>query len=327
MNKTTEELSVALDQLNCGQITESNDQEVKELLEVALLLRNASLPVQPPEHLLKASVERAAAGLTAHKTSRRNPWLYSGLLGAAAALLVFVGIHGFPSIQDAVRQTTPPPQSSPANPPVSTVKQAPSTEIVAAPQNAIPAPDSSTPAPRPAAPPDKQSVANSPGVAPPSPPAATRQPVPASPVKRAELAALPPTRTAPAASPSLKSALPPPTPTEKSAPTTPASLPALQLAGHTPDSITKDVASGIVRQIFNAGTPQELIVTQRRLPQMEKDAAVHSKSQTAPATARKYSAGPTNLNKLIVTINGQEVTLEGRQTVEELADLAKLLQP
>ena len=317
MNKTTEELSVALDQLNCGQITESNEQEVKDLLEVAVLLRNASLPVQPPEHLLAASVERAAAGLATQKTSRRNPWLYSGLLGAAAALLVFVGIHGLPSIQEAVQQTTPPPQSAPASPPVSVVKQAPAAEKIEQPPTAVPAPSSPTPAGRPATSPDKQSVAGSPGVTPASPPAATRQPVPTSPVERAELAA----------SPSLKSALPPSPPAEKSAPTTPASLPALQLAGRTPDSITKDVASGSVRQVFNAGTPQELVITQRRIPQMEKDGALHSKSQAAPETTRKYSAVPSSLNKLVVTINGQEVTLEGRQTVEELAELAKLLQP
>jgi hypothetical protein len=328
MSKTNEELSAALDQLNCGKIAETNDQEVKDLLEVAVLLRSAGLPVQPPEHLLAASVERAAAGLTAHKTSRRNPWLYSGLLGAAAALLVFVGIHGFPSIQEAVRQTTPPPQSAPASPPVSTIKEAPVVENPLQPPTAVPSPSSPTPSPRLAAAPDKQVTANSPGVTPSPPPAANRQPVPSPPEARAESAALPPsTRTAPAAIPWLKSTLPPSPPAEKSTPTPLTSLPAFQLPGRTPDSITKDVASGSVRQVFNAGTPQELVITQRRLPQMEKDAALQSKSQAAPEAARKYSTGSNNLNKVVVTINGQEVTLEGRQTVDELTELAKLLQP
>lgn len=317
MSKTDEELSVALDQLNCGKKAETNDQEAKELLEIAVLLRNASLPVQPPEHLLAASVERAAAGLNAHKTSRRNPWLYSGLLGAAAALLVFVGIHGFPSIQEAVQQTTPPPQSAPASPPVSTIKEALVAEKSLQPPTTVPSPSSPTPSPRLAAAPDKQVTANSPGVASTPPPTANHQPVPTSPEARAESAA----------SPSLKSTLPPSPPAEKSTPIPLTSLPTLQLPGRTPDSITKDVASGSVRQIFNAGTPQELVITQRRLPQVEKDAALHSKSQAAPETARKYSTGQTNLNKVVVTINGQEVTLEGRQTVEELAELAKLLQP
>ena len=307
MKKTTEELSVALDQLNCGRIAESNDQEIKELLEIAVLLRNANLPVQPPEHLLTASVERAAAGLATHKASRRNPWLYSGLLGAAAALLVFAGIHGFPSIQEAVQQTTPPTQSEAATPPVSEVKQAPAAEKVAKPQSpVVTRPESPVPAPRLAAAPDRQIVANSPGVTPTPPPTAPRQPVPAPPEARAELDARP----------SLKSA-----------PATSAPLPTLQLAGRTPDSIIQDIAGGSIRQVFNAGTPQELIITQRRLPQMEKGAALHSKSQAAPETARKYSAGATNLNKVVVTINGQEVTLEGRQTIDELAALAKSLAP
>ena len=43
MNKTIEELSIALDQLNCGQTVESEDQEINDLLEVATLLRNANL--------------------------------------------------------------------------------------------------------------------------------------------------------------------------------------------------------------------------------------------------------------------------------------------
>ena len=129
-----------------------------------------------------------------------------------------------------------------------------------------------------------------------------------------------------AASPSLKSALPPSPPAEKSAPTTPASLPALQLAGRTPDSITKDVASGSVRQVFNAGTPQELVISQRKLPTGQKNAAVHSE-QAATRDTKNYSVGPPGPNKLTVTINRQEVTLEGRQSLEELAELAKTLKP
>ena len=316
MNKTIEELSIALDQLNCGQTVESEDQEINDLLEVATLLRNANLPVQPPEHLLTASVNQAAAGLAAHKTSRRSPWLYSGLLGAAAALLVFVGIHGFPSIQDAVHQTTPPLQSTPNSAPASVIKQTTPTEKSEPQSIVVTAPELPTPAPHRAAAPDKQGTAPPPGVTPTPSPAANRQPVQPSPEPRAELAALPPaTRSTPAANPSLKSALAPSSPAEKAMPENPASLPILHLPGRTPDSITKDIVNGSIRQIFNSGTPQELIITQSRLPQMEKD------------TARKYSVGTANLNKLVVTINDQEVTLEGRQTSEELAALAKLLKP
>ena len=304
MNKTTEELSVALDQLNCGRTVETDDQEIKELLEVASLLRNANLPARPPDHLLATSVERADAGLAAHKQSRRTPWLYSGLLGAAAALLVFVGIHGFPSIQDVAQQTTPPPRIAPA------------TEKPAPPSTPDASPSSQTTTAHRATSPEKPPVVNSPGV------------VPASPVERTELAAPPPsTRSTPAASPSLKSAIPPPPAVEKSLPANSAPLPPLQLPGRTPDSITKDVAGGSVRQVFNSGTPQELVITQRRLPQLDKDGDLHAKSQAVPEMARKYSTGPTNLNKVVITINGQEVTLEGRQTVEELAALAKLLKP
>ena len=85
MSNKTEELSVALDRLNSGQTTQSNDQEISDLLEVAALLRNSDLPAKPPAHILSASVEQATSGLHAQTNRRRMPWVYSGLLGAAAA--------------------------------------------------------------------------------------------------------------------------------------------------------------------------------------------------------------------------------------------------
>ena len=104
-------------------------------------------------------------------------------------------------------------------------------------------------------------------------------------------------------------------------------LTALKLPGHTADSITQDPTSGSIRQVFSAGTQQELVITQRKLPAGQKDAAVQSEQATTPEMARKYSIGPTTVNKVVLTINDQEITLEGRQTVEELSALAKRLKP
>ena len=120
----------------------------------------------------------------------------------------------------------------------------------------------------------------------------------------------------------MKSAIPPAAPKEKA---TADSLVPLKLPGRSPDSITQDSADSI-RQVFNTGTPQELVISQRKLPTGQKNAAVHSE-QAATRDTKNYSVGPPGPNKLTVTINGQEVTLEGRQSLEELAELAKTLKP
>ena len=317
MSNKTEELSAALDRLNSGQTTQSNDQEISELLEVAVLLRNSDLPAKPPAHILSASVEQATAGLNAQPKRRRMPWVYSGLLGAAAALLVFFGLHGTPEIQDIAQQTMPAavPQANPSEKtaPTNTTSSsdAKSDAKSAAPVAPMEKPRSGPLQAKPAAP-----------NAPAAPPAATPSITPPAAKPPAPVQPVPAEARAERAAPSLKSAIPPVAPQEKA---TADRLVPLKLPGRTPDTITQDSADNI-RQVFNTGTPQELVISQRKLPTGQKNAAVHSE-QAATRDTKNYSVGPPGPNKLTVTINGQEVTLEGRQSLEELAELAKTLKP
>ena len=317
MSNKTEELSAALDRLNSGQTSQSNDQEISELLEVAVLLRNSDLPAKPPAHILSASVEQATSGLHAQTKRRRMPWVYSGLLGAAAALLVFFGLHGTPEIQDIAQQTMPAavPQANPSEKtaPTNTTSSsdAKSDAKSAAPVAPMEKPRSGPLQAKPAAP---NAPAAPPAATPSITPPAAKPPAPVQPVPaeaRAERAAT-----------SLKSAIPPVAPQEKA---TADRLVPLKLPGRTPDTITQDSADNI-RQVFNTGTPQELVISQRKLPTGQKNAAVHSE-QAATRDTKNYSVGPPGPNKLTVTINGQEVTLEGRQSLEEIAELAKTLKP
>ena len=317
MSNKTEELSVALDRLNSGQTTQSNDQEISDLLEVAALLRNSDLPAKPPAHILSASVEQATSGLHAQTKRRRMPWVYSGLLGAAAALLVFFGLHGTPEIQDIAQQTMPAavPQANPSEKtaPTNTTSSsdAKSDAKSAAPVAPMEKPRSGPLQAKPAAP-----------NAPAAPPAATPSITPPAAKPPAPVQPVPAEARAERAAPSMKSAIPPAAPKEKA---TADSLVPLKLSGRSPDSITQDSADSI-RQVFNTGTPQELVISQRKLPTGQKNAAVHSE-QAATRDTKNYSVGPPGPNKLTVTINGQEVTLEGRQSLEELAELAKTLKP
>ena len=317
MSNKTEELSAALDRLNSGQTSQSNDQEISELLEVAALLRNSDLPAKPPAHILSASVEQATSGLHAQTKRRRMPWVYSGLLGAAAALLVFFGLHGTPEIQDIAQQTMPAtvPQANPSEKaaPTNTTSSsdAKADTIIAAPVAPMEKPRSGPLQAKPAAP-----------NAPAAPPAATPSITPPAAKPPAPVQPVPAEARAERAAPSMKSAIPPAAPKEKA---TADSLVPLKLSGRSPDSITQDSADSI-RQVFNTGTPQELVISQRKLPTGQKNAAVQSE-QAATRDTKNYSVGPPGPNKLTVTINGQEVTLEGRQSLEELAELAKKLSP
>ncbi len=55
MTSKIDELNEELDKINCGLTPNLADQEISELLEIAVLLRQADLPVQPPEHILSAA--------------------------------------------------------------------------------------------------------------------------------------------------------------------------------------------------------------------------------------------------------------------------------
>lgn len=356
MSKKYDELSAALDQLNIGELPQSTDEDLTELLEVAALLRKSDLPVRPPEHILSGIIARVAAAgefaenaeplealdsasnLPVSKKHRRSAWIYSGVLGAAAALLVFVGIHGFPEIQEVADQVsstavlTTKPESTPATS-VDPITQ-PTPASPAAMSSASTSPPLAAPAATktPAAlsaqavPAVPVSPAPSPGVsaAPIAPVAPSPSPATPSTPAPTPYMAEKSARKAPTSGPSLKS-VPYSSPTdEKSAP---APLVALRLPNRQPDSVLRDPSAGFIRQVFGQGTVEELILTQRSLATAEKDAAPQKKPQATPEPTKTDTAGSIPLNKIRVIIHGQQVTLEGRQPIEELTKLAKMLTP
>ena len=280
-----EKLSHSLDELNSGHISAANDSEPAGLLEIAALLKRADLPVAPPPHILAAATHSAAAGITAAK-SRRNKWMYSGLLGAAASLLIFLGLNGLPDWQSSASRTV--------------VSQTPS--VITETQRILP---DKNPDPPSAASPNSYSE-------PAAPPAEKSQravPVPKAvpespPILTPKLAA----GKAPAAA--------------KAVPARP-SLTPLSLPGRTPDSISADPATGELRQIYEAGTEQEIIITQR--PQAQKHIRDSNGLAAEAGAARQKPA--IIINKVTVVINDQEVTLESRKTHQELLDLAATLKP
>ena len=284
-------LSDSIDKLNSGQTPQLEDTETADLLEVAALLQKSGLPAQPPEHILAATVQSAVDGLAQQSSRRRNPWMYSGILGAAAAFLLFVGIHGFPDIQEISPIVSPPPQTAsapvtPEAPPPAVAN--PATEP---PSAAKPEVRTSQPTPVPSSAP-KVTTPAQPEHAPASTQPRLFKSVPAPAAK-------------PAVSPQLA---------------------ALVLPGRSPESISHDRETGILRQYFSRGTPQELTITQRGPGSTEPLTKDHGKSagQAETYSAKADKAMP--FNKLVIIWNGQQITLEGPQTLLELTAIAEQIK-
>ena len=284
-------LSESIDKLNSGQTPQVEDTETADLLEVAALLQKSGLPTQPPEHILAATVHSAVDGLAQQSSRRRNSWMYSGILGAAAAFLLFIGIHGFPDIQEISPIVSPPPQTA----------SAPVTPEVPPPTVTNPAAE-----PPPAAKPEVP--ASQPAHAPASAPkvAAPAQPEHAPSSSQPRLYKSVP---APAAKPAVSS-----------------QLAALVLPGRSPESISHDREAGILKQHFSRGTPQELTITQRGPASTESLTTDHGKSAgQAEAYAAKADKA-MSFNKLVIIWNGQQITLEGPQPLLELTAIAEQIK-
>ena len=108
----------------------------------------------------------------------------------------------------------------------------------------------------------------------------------------------------------------------------PSGLVALHLPGRIPDSIVTDKAAGTIRQVYASDTPQEIVIVQRIKSSTSKASPLQAKTVTMREADTNKSAPYADVPTIVtVTIQGQEVTLEGRQTRQELLDIAKTLVP
>lgn len=284
MTDKIDELSKALDELNTGRKPKQDDAETSELLEMAALIKKVDFQVRPPQHLLDQTVSRAAAGLTAAKFRRRNAWMYSGMLGTAAAVILVIGLQVMPFLQQISPSELPPePPPSSAAPIENIVLPMPIPPVVAPPPPVVIAP-----------------------------PVARKAPASAS----ADTPASVPVAVAPAAASRAAGNVP-----------APVLLSPLRLPDRIPGSIVTDKTTGTLRQIYDGGTPQQLVIIQR-IP-APTDAATQPQPKIAARMEMKKEKAdtPTAVNSVTVTVQGQEVTLEGRLTKQELLDLAKTLIP
>lgn len=84
----SEELSQCLDSLNDGRHSIAQDEEIKELVDLAAFVKQSYSQEELPRVLIDEIVDNLATEFQAKKQKRHNRWLYSGLAGTAAAVVI-----------------------------------------------------------------------------------------------------------------------------------------------------------------------------------------------------------------------------------------------
>ncbi len=316
LTKEMEELSRLLDSINSGEYPESDHKETADLLAIATLIKKAAMPVRPPQHIMEQILEQVIT--PPNRPKKFKTWFHPGVLGAVASLMLLVGLNLLhpwskelpvtpaPILNTELREITqekPSEEKSPATTPGAA--QSASKATTERPEAA----DKNTPATT--TPPAKTPA----GVTPPQPSEQMNQ---ADTVekKAAIIAEQSPNRYLPKSSSDrqrLRIAMTHPTdPPSETAP--------LFLPGKVPDSISIDKENGLVRQVYNKDTPQEIIITQHARPLKNTKPSFNT---LLPIDMKDEKA--VGINKVTLVIKNQEVTVEGRLSCQELQKLAESL--
>lgn len=300
-----DELSHLLDELNAGREPNCDNPEIRELLSVAKIIKNTRSPVRPPQHILDQTVNRALAGVQEGKPKSLRVWFYSGALGTAAAVLLVIGLNFLAPSENKV-SVIPIPSASSQDPlqHKSDIK-VPPTVYPSDPFNSSKQIEGTTA--------NKQAPANTNlqnnDLPAPPPPSLTGPKKPTD-TAREELFIA---EAAPHKSEAKSAYSPPATVTESAKSWLPIMNP-LTLPGQKPNLVVTDKESGTLRQVYFKGTPKEIIITQRTYSGDTANTSTHAQSPSSPKAVNTLE----NINIVRVMIAGQEVTVEGRQPIQEL---------
>lgn len=325
-----EQLSAAIDALNCGRRPQATSEEVAALLAVASQVKKVAKPVEPPADLINNIVDTVAGEMERAPSHKRRTWLFSGAVSTAAAVVVLSVLNLWP--------TLPGQSPAPVMPPVMTAPVSDSAKMGTA---ATAAPEATEPSVPPAtasvpkvpkadsaAKAQQDSIDVSGKI---SAPAAGETPVAASQPHQAPFIAkaLPVSPEKPssgseavAAEKSLKqqhreisAAAPRSAKLNQRVASTP--MARLTLPDRQADVVSVEQDGGVIRQIYNQGQADEIIITQRRLGADTDD----KQSAVKPYDAVKEQ------HQVSLKVGDMEVTIAGAQPEGELRKIAQALTP
>jgi len=311
-----DELSRLLDELNAGGQSESTDKETADLLAVAALIKKTNLPPPaPPQHILDETVDLILNQVPANSRKRPINWLYSGALGTAASILLVIGLNTMPwwpkevpptpiaekvAEDQTLSQNTIVPSQSPITTQHIRLAGIPSETNTNTNTNTSSSPSAVQPDPSKSQSPAETRAASTPVL--------QNQPseVPAKSIEK-------------------QSSVPAPKVSVPAPNIIPFSLP-----GRVPDIVISDSKDGTLRQVYDKGTSQEIIITQSTQPEQFKSSSFLRKSSAIAEERQEKSAvldaaASKPLNKVTMIINNEEVTVEGYLSAEELLKLGESL--
>jgi len=291
--KQADELSQLIDAMHHHETVHSLDEETKELARFAAAVKQRLGNERPPAELVNQTVDIVLAekGKRGHGMRR---WLQMAAAGAAAAAFLLVA------------------QMNPATLPGQTedkqLAQGPSVPSVIEKQAPLVPPMVVTPLPETAA------IPSAPPVTPQAP--EKSQPLPDTTAER-----LPAARESGVAAAKTEQADKP----ERAAKQNEQKVAALLLPGRKADVTVEE--QGSWRQVYSAGTKDEIVITQKEQPAqysmaMRKAAAPVENRSSDSENPEALAEG---VNKVTMAVGSRQVTVEGRKPEAELRQIAQSL--
>jgi hypothetical protein len=324
-----EELSRCLDCLSDVEPLVAKDEEIQELMEVAALVKQSFPQEDLPKELIDQMVEELAVELEDQKQKRRNPWLYGGLIGTAAAVCIaaFVQFLLPQSLDHHIAQR--------ADDTIKTPQQ-----VAAVEQYSDPAIAQSSP---------MTLQQSQPGHSVDVPASVPAEEKPANSVSKVIAEIIQETESPKTDQmPNQVATLHQDTPNDgtmqqsmvmaeinnKALPARISAQPEHRIAMVVPNqkakSIKVDPVSGMIQQIYHLGRNDEIIITQRLLDEGAGDAR-DEKQGEVQALADSVAAEPfskkakDSMNSITIKIDKYDITIQGNKTAAELQKIAESL--
>lgn len=332
-----EELNQYLDSINAGRHPIVEDEELKQLTDLAVFINQSYSQEELPRVLIDEVVDNIAAELQAKKQKRRTHWLYNGFLGTAAAVVIaafvqFVLPHSVdqniaqqmdgsieaPKMVANAKQS----EETKSTKPVDTVvtRQAPSKENTEAPPVAIPVEEKTTTSVSKvlaeivnvAEPPEIEQKSNA--------VALLQEETPKDITMRKNV--------------SMAKSFTNSYQEERTIEPERKSTKIMVMPNQIATSTTIDNTTGIIKQVYSLGNHDEIIITQklqdesnvksRQLSKPEKEQG-GVKSTAIEPLAKKAKETKETMNKLTTKVDKYDITIEGAKTSEDLKNITESL--
>ncbi|AIF52790.1 hypothetical protein [Pelosinus sp. UFO1] len=333
-----EELNQYLDSINAGRHPSVEDEELKQLTDLAVFINQSYNQEELPRVLIDEVVDNIAAELQAKKQKRRTHWLYSGFLGTAAAVVIaaFVQFVLPQSVDQNIAQQMDGSIEAPkvvanakqseetkSTKPMDTVvtRQAPSKEKTEAPPVVVPVEEKATTSASKALA-EIVNVAQSPEIEQKSV-ALLQEETPKDITMRKNV--------------SMAKAFTNSEQEERTIQPERKSTKIMAMPNQTATSTTIDNTTGIIKQVYSLGNHDEIIITQklqdesnvksRQVSKQEKEQRGVKSTVIEPLAknAKETEKTKETMNRLTTKVDKYDITIEGAKTSEDLKNITESL--